>query len=167
MHQQESVKNHLSFRPVAENDRPFLLFLYRSVRDDLDVMSGKMEEAQIDVFVQQQFDLQDHHYKKYYPNAAFKVICYRKKDCGRLYINEEPDEIQILDITFDPKYRGRGFGGIIMTDIIDEAKTKNKNVNIYVKKDNRAMNLYNRLGFQITEEGPIYNQMKKYATMVG
>lgn len=158
------MKTHhkITYRNVLESDRSFLLALYASTREDVRNFATHMSKNQQDDFINMQFELQDHHYKKYYPEAKFLVIQNYKKKIGRLYVDEANAEVCIIDITIDPNYRSKGIGLKIMSSIISDAEEKNKTVSIHVAKNNKAINLYNRLGFEIVEDTSVYHRMVKY-----
>lgn len=142
-----------------EADRPFLLRLYGSTREDIHLYGFNMSESEKASLIAMQFEAQDLHYKKYYSNADFLIIQESNEDVGRLYIEEWPKEIRIIDITIAPEHRGRGLGKQIMASIIKKAKKKGLQVSIHVAKNNRALNLYNRLGFEKTGGTDIYHLM--------
>ncbi|MGX8010562.1 GNAT family N-acetyltransferase [Mesorhizobium sp. ORM8.1] len=148
----------LKFRPIANADLPFLARVYVSTRaEELSLTSWS--EAQKAAFLDMQFQAQHAHYQKYYPNADWLVITQAGSDIGRLYIERWPGEHRIIDITFLPAYRGKGFGKALLSDLIDEAGAVGKAVSIHVEKHNPAMQLYLRLGFTVAEDKGVYDLM--------
>ena len=156
-------KSNISYRTVKESDREFLFRLFESTRDDIRKHATKLSYVEQTELIRMQFQAQDKHYKKFYPDAEFLIIKSRNKDIGRLYIEEWPSQIRIIDITIDPKFRGKGLGGQIMADIIRKSESKGKATSIHVAKDNRALNLYNRLGFEIDGGTEVYHLMVRPA----
>lgn len=68
------------------------------------------------------------------------------------YNNYEQGNICIL-----PQYQNRGIGTLILKDAIK--KNKNKNIILQVFKQNRAQELYKRLGFEIFGETKSHYKM--------
>ncbi|MEC8482484.1 MAG: GNAT family N-acetyltransferase, partial [Pseudomonadota bacterium] len=80
---------------------------------------------------------------------------------GRLYLDRTDDEFCILDIALLPQYRNLGIGSYWLNRVIDEAHSVEKTVRIHVERNNPALSLDHRLGFQIIEQGDVYNLMEK------
>ncbi|TPL82740.1 GNAT family N-acetyltransferase [Mesorhizobium sp. B2-3-14] len=148
----------LIFRPMTEIDLPFLARVYASTRAE-ELTLTSWNEAQKAAFLDMQFQAQHAHYQKYYPNADWLVMMYEGSDIGRLYIERWPSEHRIIDITFLPAFRGKGFGKALLADLIDEAGAPGKAVSIHVEKHNPAMRLYLRLGFTVAEDKGVYDLM--------
>jgi ribosomal protein S18 acetylase RimI-like enzyme len=148
----------LTFRPIADADLPFLSALYASTRTE-ELAVTPWSDAQKADFLEMQFQAQHAHYQKYYPDADWLVIEQAGQDIGRLYIERSPSEHVIIDIAFLPAHRGKGFGGALLTDLIDEAGAVGKSVSIHVEKNNPARRLYTRLGFVVAEDKGIYDLM--------
>jgi ribosomal protein S18 acetylase RimI-like enzyme len=150
----------LTFRPIAEADLPFLARVYASTRaEELATVSGWSSEQKA-AFLDQQFRAQHAHYQKYYPEADWLVTSHAGADVGRLYIERWPSQHRIIDITFLPEHRGKGFGEALLRDLMDEAAAVNKAVSIHVEKYNPAMRLYKRLGFAVDEDKGVYDLMR-------
>ncbi|WP_246671815.1 GNAT family N-acetyltransferase [Mesorhizobium sp. B2-3-10] len=148
----------MTFRPIAETDLPFLAGVYASTRAE-ELALTSWDDAQKAAFVDMQFQAQHAHYQKYYPNADWLVMTHGGEDIGRLYVERWPREHRIIDITFLPAFRGRGFGRALLADLIDEAGAVGKAVSIHVEKHNPAMRLYLRLGFTVAEDKGVYDLM--------
>jgi ribosomal protein S18 acetylase RimI-like enzyme len=147
-------------RPVEEADRPFLIDLYGSTRED--------ELAQVDwdgatkrAFVEQQFAAQDLHYRRNYPGATLDVIEVDGEPAGRLYVFRGEGDIRIMDIALAAPFRGRGIGTSLLRSLIDEADASGRKLSIHVEYDNPARSLYDRLGFRPVGEHGIYLLMER------
>ncbi len=149
--------HHIGLRKAKEVDRPFLLKLYTSTREDLNITGWTNDQRS--AIVEMQFDFQTRHYKAYYPDAFIYIIQNDQNDVGRLYIEEETEELNIIDISILEEYRSRGIGTIILSGIINSASAKKKSVRLQVVKSNRALKLYTRLGFSIIEETEMHYYM--------
>ena len=137
--------------------------LYASTRaDELAQTPWSDEEKQS--FLDMQFQAQHAHYQKHFPEASYQIIEQIGEPIGRLYLDRRPDELRIIDIALLPEKRGEGIGGVLMRNILDEAAIAGKPVRIHVERNNPAMHLYERLGFQKVEDQGVYWLMEWLAT---
>jgi ribosomal protein S18 acetylase RimI-like enzyme len=141
----------LVLRPRTDEDRGLLAEIYASTRREELAVTG-WSEAQMHAFLTFQFDAQDKHYTAHYKTCGFYVIELDGTPCGRLYIDEWPNEVRIVDISFLADFRGRGLGTKLLRAIVDRATEKGLPVSIHVEKENPALRLYERLGFTRVEE---------------
>jgi ribosomal protein S18 acetylase RimI-like enzyme len=156
-----SLNSKIQFRPVQDSDIPLLRKVYASSREDEMGLVPEWSKDQKDTFLAQQFDAQHAHYTAVYPNADFLVILISGEPAGRIYIQRGTSDIRIIDIALLPAFRGHGYGGIIIKNLQKEAAEKGKTVSIHVEKFNRALALYERLGFRkIEDTHGIYLLMK-------
>jgi ribosomal protein S18 acetylase RimI-like enzyme len=142
-------------RPVQEEDEPFLLKVYASTRAD-ELALTPWDEAQREAFLKMQFTAQQMHYRNYYPGATHEIILLKDQPVGRLYVVEEDENFQILDITILPEHRSAGTGTPILKDIQAKAAKAGKSVGIYVESFNPSLRLFERLGFSKVEENGIH-----------
>jgi ribosomal protein S18 acetylase RimI-like enzyme len=120
------------------------------------------DEPTKQAFLAQQFEAQDVHYKRHYPDASFEVIEVDGEPAGRLYVHRADEEMLIIDIALLPPFRGRGIGAELLRELIDEADASERKLSIHVERENRARTLYDRLGFEVVEDdGGIYLLMQR------
>lgn len=67
-----------------------------------------------------------------------------------------PEEIRIVDIALLPGYRGRGIGSGLLAALMTEARSAGKPLTIHVERFNRALGLYERLGFAPVADKGVY-----------
>jgi ribosomal protein S18 acetylase RimI-like enzyme len=103
-----------------------------------------------------QFAAQDRYYHDQMPDASYQVVLVDGDPTGRLYVDRREDEISVVDIALLPEHRGRGLGTKLMLDVLAEADAAGKRVTIHVERFNRALSLYERLGFVQVEEQGVY-----------
>ena len=150
----------LAFRHITDADLPFLARVYASTRAEELATASTWSDEQKAAFIDHQFRAQHAHYQKYYPEADWLVTRHGSEDVGRLYIERWPTQHRIIDITFLPEHRGRGFGEALLRDLLEEAAAAGKDVSIHVEKFNPAMGLYRRLGFKCVEDKGVYDLMR-------
>lgn len=149
----------LSLRPIAGEDDSFLSRVYASTRTEELAVTGWSDEQKT-AFCRMQFDAQTADYRKNNPGASFQVIEREGRSIGRLYVARSETEIRIVDISMLPEFRGTGIGTQLLRDLQDEARAAGKSLTIHVERFNRALQLYQRLGFQIVEEQEVYLLMQ-------
>jgi ribosomal protein S18 acetylase RimI-like enzyme len=149
----------LSLRPITPEDDAFLARVYASSRADELAVTGWPEELKAD-FCRKQFDAQSAYYAENYPGAAFQIIERDGWPIGRLYVARWEKEIRIVDITLLPEFRGTGTGTKLLRELQGEARTAGKSLTIHVERFNRALGLYQRLGFQEIEDKGVYLLME-------
>lgn len=133
-------------RPAAAADRPFLLALFASTRAS--ELAALPDDAARRAFVEDQFDLQDRHYRRYYPGARFDVIELTAAPVGRMYVHRRADEIRLMEITIAPEWRRRGIAACLVHALISESDECGIPIGLHVEPDNPANRWYRRLGFR-------------------
>ena len=152
MNATDDKSRSITLRPVVEEDDPFLLQVYASTREE--ELAG-WDDLQKRVFVSQQYNLQKADYEGKYPEAKHDIILLAGVPIGRMWVDRtRPDEIRGVDIAILPEYRNSGVGFKLIQELLDEAKAGNKPFRIHVTNYNRAIRLYERMGFVKTGETP-------------
>ena len=121
--------------------------------------AGWAEEMKAD-FCRRQFNAQSAYYAENYPGASFQIIERDGWPIGRLYVDRWEKEIRIVDITLLPEARGTGIGTKLLRDLQEEARSAGKSLTIHVERFNRALGLYQRLGFVQIEDKGVYLLME-------
>jgi ribosomal protein S18 acetylase RimI-like enzyme len=136
-----------------EEDEAFLLEVYAGTRADETAQTG-WDDAQRQAFIKMQFGAQQQHYRSHYPQGEHSIILLNEKPIGRLYVARSSGEIRILDVALLPDQRNKGIGTRIIKDLMAEAAKTGRPVRIYVENFNRALRLFERMGFlQIEQRG--------------
>lgn len=153
------------YRNATNSDRAILQEIYRQHRlPELDPTGWCA--AQKDLFLKSQFDVQQRHYLQHYPRAQFLIILLRDEEhllnveAGRLYIDDSTQQIRIIDISLLSPFRNRGIGTHILLDHIARARQQQKSILLHVERHNRALHLYQRLGFVTTANHDPYLRME-------
>lgn len=149
----------VSYRQFTDADLPFVTDLYASTRREEVAMTGWPPEMQAG-FLAQQAAAQHSHYSIHFADAEWLIIVRGGLDVGRLYLHEVPGDLNIVDISLLPESRGQGVGGAILADVLDQARERGCGVTIHVERNNPARSLYARLGFEMVEEGEIYDFLR-------
>ena len=150
----------ITFKNIQNSDEDFIERLYRSTREkELSITNWPEDQKQR--FVRMQLMAQMAEYSAKYRNGSFRIILYKKKPAGRLFLFESADENRIIDISLLPEFQGKGIAKKIMLDLVESAGKNNKKISLYVAKDNvPAKKLYEGLGFKKLSEMGMYEYME-------
>jgi ribosomal protein S18 acetylase RimI-like enzyme len=149
----------LTLRPIREEDTPFLYRLYASTRVE-ELAPLDWDDARKEGFLQMQFEAQHRDYRARFLEARFDIVEQAGEAIGRLYVDERPEEIRIIDIALLPEYRNAGLGSRLLGELLDRARAYRKPVRIHVEKLNPARRLYERLGFVAVSDVGVYELME-------
>jgi ribosomal protein S18 acetylase RimI-like enzyme len=150
----------IKLRPVEEKDDFFIETVYRSTREK-ELNFTNWAEQQKWAFIKMQSMAQLAEYKTKYPDAAFQIIIYKKKDAGRFYTWENENEIRLIDITLLPSFRGKGIGTFLLEALIKKSNKVQKKISLHVDPVNPALQLYLRLGFVHIKNNGRYYYMER------
>ena len=150
----------ISLRPFRPDDQEFLYRLYVSTR--LHEIGGfGWPAAQQEMFLRMQFNAQYHSYEAAYGKAEHQIVELDGQPAGRVMVLWEKDFALLVDIALLEEHRGRGFGGELLGELIQQCKDKRLPLRLQVLKTNPARRLYERLGFISTGEDQMYIQMER------
>jgi ribosomal protein S18 acetylase RimI-like enzyme len=110
-----------------------------------------------------QFDEGQHMAKfaeRFLPDEV-RIVVEGGKDIGWLQVSETNGEIFLKQIFLQPPFQGRGIGSQLIADLIERSHQTRKPVRLGVAKSNPAVQLYRRLGFQLTSEDEFKYYMEK------
>jgi RimJ/RimL family protein N-acetyltransferase len=151
-------RDSIRYRPVTDDDIPFMRHLYATTRDqEMQIVPWTEEEKHR--FLDEQFDAQKNHYDSYYGHAEFLIIEKDGQPVGRFYFDRADEDWCLIDIALVPELRGSGIGTILIRELMDEAAAAGKAVSLYVEYFNPAKHLYDRLGFQPVSTNGVYYYM--------
>lgn len=145
----------LSIRPECNEDAETLCHLYQEFRWH-ELMQVPWPDAAKSAFLAEQFKLQADHYRKHYQCARFWVICQNEKAIGRLYLHRSPSEFRLMDIMLFERYRGKGFGRVMIDSLLNECQALRLPVSLHVERENPAKDFYLRRGFELDEDRGTY-----------
>lgn len=97
-------------------------------------------------------DQENHLNRIIYKFENAKLIYLNDNKIGLLKVVENEKNIEIIQIQIDPKYQGKGIGGKVIKDIIENNSKFKKKISLSVLKGNKAIDLYKKVGFKIISE---------------
>lgn len=138
----------------------FLFDVYASTREAEMAKTG-WDNLSIDQYLHLQFKLQNTQFHHNYPKADYSIISWEGNHVGRLYVNRTKDEIRIIEISLLTRYRNKGLGTRIVRDLIAEAEAAGLPLRLSVERTCQAVRLFEREGFNITEDVGAYHFMQR------
>ena len=161
------IDRGLVLRGLDSDDLPWLRDLYATTRAD-EMAPLPWSAAQKRHFLDQQFALQHDHFVRYYGEADFLAIKQSDgRPIGRYYVACS-DIFHVVDIAVTPAHYRQGIGTALIEHTLAEAADGGSDVLLHVNKLNdRAMKLYLRLGFAVSEDAGSHWQMRWSPTKPG
>lgn len=148
----------LSFRPIRDEDLPFLCALYAATRREELAPVPWAEQAK-QAFLAEQFGLQHAYYQTNYPGADRRLVLLHGEPVGRVYVYRTPGDIRLMDIALVESVRGRGLASAMLDELMDEARANDVGITLHVEPNNPAREWYQRRGFRLIEERGVYLYM--------
>lgn len=139
----------LTCRLAKREDDTFLEQLFRYTRGDLYQLP--MPTEFIDQLVAQQYQLQQSAYRQQSPDAKIYIIETMQVSIGKIMLSVVDRCIHIIDFSFLPAMRRRGFGALVLQSIQSIAQRQDSAIKLSVDQMNlQAKKLYLTLGFVIS-----------------
>jgi ribosomal protein S18 acetylase RimI-like enzyme len=129
---------NLTRHGVTSDDIPFLTDVFlRAMLPHITAARGSWNETREQEQFLEQLSL-----------SSTSVIRHDDTPVGFITAIEHPQHVELHTLCIAPEYQGRGFGTVVSRQLIAEARSQNRSVNLSVLKSNsRARVLYERLGF--------------------
>ena len=90
---------------------------------------------------------QDRFFEDDWAGGEFDVIEWDGVPCGYVCIEERPDDVHVRELDIDPAFQGRGIGTTVIRDAVERGRARGVPVVLGTHRENRAAELYLRLGF--------------------
>jgi len=152
---------HMEFtlRPAAAGDEEFLAQLYGDVRY-LEFAILALPPEAFATLMQMQYRAQRLGYQNSYPNAQHSIIWVGETRVGRILVDYAATSVLLVDIALLTAARNHGIGTAILQALQAEAHKQNLPLRLHVRFGNRALQLYQRLGFRQTGETATHLEME-------
>ena len=138
----------MEFRTLAASadDEPFLRELLRDVRDP-EFLQLNLPEAGLAQLMDLQYRAQKQGYEQQFPNLESTILWVGPYRVGRMLLSETVDSMRLVDIALLTAFRGTGIGSRILESLCQRAREAGRPLRLSVRRGNRAINLYTRIGF--------------------
>jgi len=160
------MAREIGLRPITADDSEFLYRVYSSTREE-ELAPVGWDESEKEVFLRMQFDAQHSFYMNRFQQATYDVVLVDGEPVGRLYVDRRDDEIRIIDIALLAEHRRKGIGSSLLTAIMAEADGAGLPVRIHVERNNPALGLYHRLGFDEIGDQGVYYLLERPCNLAG
>jgi ribosomal protein S18 acetylase RimI-like enzyme len=150
----------LTLRSVQADDEDFLFALYCSARAD-EVVAWGWDDAQREAFLRMQFRAQQQHYQTLATPAERRIVCRDDRPIGWIATVQEPHALRLADIALLAAERNQGIGTALIRELLAEAARIGVPVQLQVLRHNRAVRLYQRLGFTAVDDNGVYLAMER------
>lgn len=135
-------ENQLERKPATAEDREFMRQVHHRAYHDVVVKQfGDWNE-----------EAQDKFFESDASNSPHEIILSNGEPCGYFSMEETEEAIELHELVILPEFQGKGIGSKILKEVLEKAKTKNIPARLQVLKENKAADLYLRLGFKETGE---------------
>ncbi len=88
------------------------------------------------------------HWEEKWIPEKFQIMLLNDQPVGYVVVEDSPDQIELVEVVVLPEFQNRGIGKAMVEEEINRAKASGLCVKLQVLKKNRAIGLYNKLGFQ-------------------
>ena len=142
-------------RPATDSDLDFLRAVYGSTRATEMALVNWSDEQKRD-FLDMQFHAQHKFYHENYPDAQYDILELDGEPIGRIYVDNRPTEIRLIDIALLPEYQNRRIGSALILKLMEDAAKIKLPITLHVEVFNRAQELYHRLDFKRIRDDGLY-----------
>jgi GNAT superfamily N-acetyltransferase len=105
--------------------------------------------------------VQDTFFKEGWERAPSKIILEEGIPIGVLSFNLNNDHLFLSELQILPSSQNRGIGSHIVKGLIAEAQSLKIPLRLQVLKENKAVNLYGKLGFVVVDTTAIHIRMER------
>ncbi|MGR6771304.1 GNAT family N-acetyltransferase [Pectobacterium brasiliense] len=140
---------NITLRPATPEDEQFLFELRRATMDEHLHKAGVIADDSA-------------HWQriKYHYNDAYIVLMGSER-IGLFKRYKGANEWTIIQIQILPAYQGQGIAAWLLNTFLQQADEANVPVTLSVLNGNRAITLYQRVGFKIVDNDDIALKMKR------
>jgi ribosomal protein S18 acetylase RimI-like enzyme len=139
---------------------------YRDINVDVDyefcrnVHHSAYREVVIRQFGSWDESMQDGFFREGLNRAPHKIVEIDGTPIGVVSTEIKRDCLYMSELQLLPEYQGQGIGSIIVKEQMAVAKSLNLPLRLVVLRENRAQDLYRRLGFMTTGTTEIHVKME-------
>lgn len=130
----------LQKRSATDADIPFLLALRRETMDGWLAASGASMTDEM------------HRARLVYQFDCAEVLLHDGEPIGLLKVRRAADVWDVIQMQIGSRFQGRGFGRVLLEELLAAAAAARADVRLGVLKANPARRLYERLGFVVVGE---------------
>jgi ribosomal protein S18 acetylase RimI-like enzyme len=127
----------MSRRPATSDDTELARRIHHAAYHDVvERQFGPWDEAQQDAFFARAWEC-----------AAHEIVLVDNVAVGYCAIEDHPEAIHVRELVIHPRHQSRGIGTALLRDLQASAADQGKAIRLGTFHQNRAQELYARLGF--------------------
>ena len=153
------LEGQITLRDATSEDTQFLAHLYSDTRRR-EIAGWGWPPEQQDAFLRMQFEAQRRSYQLSFPDATDYIICIDGSAVGRMLVGSEATAKRLIDIALLEEHRNSGIGTALLRQLLYSCESEGMTLRLQVLQGNRAIRLYERLGFVQDSADPMYVQMQ-------
>jgi ribosomal protein S18 acetylase RimI-like enzyme len=143
-------------RPATVEDEEFLRKLFAQNDVVLKALPAQLQTALLEM----QYRGREMTYSAQYPEAKNAIVCLDDgTPIGRHLVEHSKQSFRIVDLALLPEWQGQGIGTRILEDLAQESRQAGVELSLRVVKENPALRLYKRLGFEVVAGDEISYEM--------
>ena len=149
----------ITLRPATEDDQEFLLELYKHSRGD-DLRGLGWDEDRIGEFLEMQYEAHQNFVRSDHPGLDDQIVLSEGEPVGHVALEQRANDFRLVDISLVPARRNRGTGTFLIQELQAESAAAKRPLRLQAIRFNRAVVLFERLGFRRTSETGTHFQME-------
>lgn len=103
---------------------------------------------------------QDRFFASEWAHGGIEIVLLDGRPCGFVCIEDCADDIVVRQLVVAPEFQGRGIGTAILRETMERARGRGVPVLIGGLNENRALDLYRRLGFRDTDRTELFTGLE-------
>jgi GNAT superfamily N-acetyltransferase len=132
---------------ASQDDEAFLKELFFDARA-AEFLPLHLAEAALQQLMDMQYRVQKSSYELQFPDAQNSIVWVGPYRVGHMLVSAGAAAIHLIDIGLLPPFRGNGIGRGLLEELCRRASEAGVPLRLTVRTNNRAINLYKRMGFQ-------------------
>ncbi|MBV9863916.1 MAG: GNAT family N-acetyltransferase [Abitibacteriaceae bacterium] len=125
-------------RPTQEADTDFAREAHHRAYHDVSIQQfGPWDER-----------AQDRYFQTGWTAAVHEIVLCDGAPCGYACIEERPHDMHVRELVIHPDFQNRGIGSAVLRQVMARAQERQVPVRLGTFVKNRALHLYQRLGFE-------------------
>lgn len=102
-------------------------------------------------------------FRRAYKMSDARIVLHKGQVIGWFQLTERDTDFNLAQIQILKNFRGIGLGTQVLQRLVQKADTKGKSISLSATSNNRALNLYRRMGFKLVEPdaSPIVDMVRK------
>lgn len=150
----------IQLRDATAADEPLLYSLFTAVKV-LEFAPLGWPPEQLQPLLEMQFRARQQSWEQIYPAAIDSILCLEDgTPVGRHLVDRQANSYRSVDIAILSEYQNRGIGTWALQQVQKLAESESIGMRLRVERTNRALQLYERLGFKKTAEDEFAFEME-------